>query len=97
MVHVTDTLNKLKTKNMLETLREIKERWSAETPKFWKKVLNFSVTLGTSAVAMIAADKMFELQAYGVPQGIFTIAGYVIVFCAAMGLSAKITKKDTIQ
>ena len=82
---------------MFETLQEIKERWSAETPKFWEKMLNFSVTLGTSAVAMIAADKMFELQAYGVPQGVFTIAGYVIVFCAALGLSAKITKKDTVQ
>jgi hypothetical protein len=36
---------------------------------------------------------MFDLQSYGVPQLIFTIAGYVIVACAALGLAAKITKE----
>ena len=73
-------------------LKEIKERWKSETPEFWKKVMNFAITLGTSAVAVLGADKLFELQSYGVPQIIFTIAGYVIVACAALGLSAKITK-----
>jgi hypothetical protein len=44
-------------------------------------------------VAVIGADQLFNLQAYGIPQVIFTIAGYVIVACAAIGLSAKITKQ----
>ena len=74
-------------------IKEIKERWVAESPEFWKKVLSFSVTLGTSAVAVLGADKLFELQSYGVPQLVFTIAGYIIVACAALGLSAKITKQ----
>ena len=74
-------------------IKEIKERWVAESPEFWKKVLSFSVTLGTSAVAVLGADKLFELQSYGVPQMVFTIAGYIIVACAALGLSAKITKQ----
>ena len=73
-------------------LKEIKERWKSETPEFWKKVMNFAITLGSSAVAVLGADKLFELQSYGVPQMVFTIAGYVIVACAALGLSAKITK-----
>lgn len=73
-------------------IKEIKERWKSETPEFWKKVMNFAITLGTSAVAVLGADKLFELQSYGVPQIVFTIAGYVIVACAALGLSAKITK-----
>lgn len=72
--------------------KEIKARWVAETPEFWKKVLNFSISLGTSAVAVLGVDKLFELQSYGVPQMVFTIAGYIIVACAALGLSAKITK-----
>lgn len=55
--------------------------------------MKYSVTLGTSAVAIIGADKLFDLQAYGVPTVIFTICGYVIVACAAFGLSAKITKQ----
>jgi len=74
-------------------IQEIKDRWKAESPEFWQIVLNFAITLGTSAVAVIGADKLFDLQTYGVPQIIFTISGYVIVACAALGLSAKITKK----
>ena len=75
-------------------LKELKERWKSESPDFWKKVKNFAVTLGTSAVAVLASDKLFDLQNYGVPQLVFTIAGYVIVACATLGLSAQITKKD---
>ena len=74
-------------------LKEITDRWNAESPEFWKKILNFAVTLGTSAVAILGADKLFDLQAYGIPQMVFTIAGYIIVACAALGLSAKITKQ----
>lgn len=55
--------------------------------------MKYSVTLGTSAVAVIGADKLFDLQSYGVPSIIFTICGYIIVACAATGLSAKITKQ----
>ena len=55
--------------------------------------MKFSVTLGTSAVAIIGADKLFDLQSYGVPLMVFTACGYIIVACAAIGLSAKITKQ----
>ena len=75
-------------------LKELKERWKSESPDFWKKVKHFAVTLGTSAVAVLASDKLFDLQNYGVPQLVFTIAGYVIVACSTLGLSAQITKKD---
>ena len=78
---------------MINWISEITERWKSETPDFWKKVIKFSVTLGTSAVAVITSEKMFELQSYGVPTIIFTICGYIIVACAALGLAAKITKK----
>lgn len=72
---------------------ELKDRWKSDSPDFWKKILNFSVALGTSAVAILAADKMFDLQSYGINQIVFQISGYIIVFCSALGLSAKITKK----
>lgn len=77
----------------MKLIQEIKERWTAESPEFWKKVMNFAITLGTSAAAVLGSDKLFELQSYGVPQMVFTIAGYIIVACAALGLSAKITKQ----
>ena len=73
--------------------KELKERWKAESPEFWKKIKNIAITIGTSAVAVIASDKLFDLQNYGVPQMVFTIAGYVIVACATLGLSAQITKQ----
>ena len=85
---------KLKTHNMKEIIQEIKERLKSDTPKFWKQVRSFAVTIGTSAVSIIGVDKLFDLQTYGVPQLIFTIAGYVIVACATLGLAAQITKKD---
>jgi len=72
---------------------ELKSRWKSELPKFWEKILKTAIAVGTSAVAVVGADQLFSLQAYGVPQIIFTIAGYVIVACAAIGLSAKITKQ----
>lgn len=83
---------KLKINDMF---KELKQRWKAESPTFWKKIRNFAITLGTSAVAVLASDKLFDLQTYGVPQLIFTIAGYVIVACATLGLAAQITKKDS--
>ena len=86
---------KLKTHNMKEIIQEIKERLKSDTPKFWKQVRSFAVTMGTSAVSIIGVDKLFDLQTYGVPQLVFTIAGYVIVACATLGLAAQITKKDS--
>ena len=53
-----------------------------------------SITLGTSAVSIMAADKLFELQSYGIPLVVFTACGYIVVACAALGLTAQLTKKN---
>ena len=79
--------------NFREPWKDISDRWNSESPAFWKKIMKYSVTLGTSAVAVIGADKLFDLQSYGIPSIIFTICSYIIVACAATGLSAKITKQ----
>lgn len=73
--------------------QDLKTRWKAESPKFWKKIMNITIAVGSSATAVVGSDQLFGLQAYGVPQIVFTIAGYIIVACAAVGLSAKITKQ----
>lgn len=70
---------------------ELKNRWKTESPKFWKRIMNTAIAVGSSAVAVVSSDKLFDLQAYGIAPIVFTIAGYVIVACAAVGLSAKIT------
>lgn len=69
-------------------------RWNAESPKFWKKAQTLGISLVTSATSVIGADKLFELQTYGVPQLVFTIAGYIIVAGATLGIAAKLTIKD---
>ena len=76
-------------------VKEIIKRWKSESPKFWVKIKNIAITVGGSAVSVLGADKLFDLQTYGVPQIVFTLAGYVIVACATLGLSAKLTKKDS--
>lgn len=78
---------------MKELFKELKDRWTAESPLFWQHVLHASITLGTSAIAVLAAQSSFNLMEYGVPKIIFTIAGYVITFCSALGLASKITKQ----
>ena len=78
----------LKMLNQLANSKLIK-RWQSESPDFWKGVQKYSIVIGSGAVAIISADKLFG--AYGA--SIFTICGYIIVACAAFGLSAKITTK----
>lgn len=84
---------KLKQQVKPSILKELKVRWKATMPAFWQKVLKAAVWVGSSAIAVVSADQLFGLQYYGVPQIIFTIAGYIIVAAAAVGLSAKITKQ----
>lgn len=76
-----------------DDFKEVKDRWNSRSPRLFRRLTNLSITVGTSAVAVISSDKLFDLQAYGVPQDIFTVAGYVIVFCAALGLTSKITRE----
>jgi len=82
-----------KTSTKVSIWSELVTRWKADLPLFWQQVLKLAIFVGSSATAVIGADQVFGLQAYGVPQIIFTIAGYVIVACTAVGLSAKITKQ----
>ena len=79
----------LKMLNQLVNSKLIK-RWQSESPDFWKGVQKYSIVIGSGAVAIISADKLFGLIAMA---GIFTVCGYIIVACAAFGLSAKITTK----
>ena len=74
-------------------MKTLIERWKSESPEFWKKVLNLSVTLGINSIAILGLDKMLDLQSYGVPQLVFTLCGYVIVACGALGLASKLTVK----
>lgn len=77
----------------LSFLKEVAQRWKTPLGSFWKKIRNFAITLGGTATALIGADALFHLQDYGVAPEIFTVCGYIIVFCVAIGLSSQITTK----
>lgn len=82
-----------KNKSMEKILSEIKSRWKQESPIFWKKILKKCIAIGTIAVSILGVEKLFGLIEYGIPPIIFTVCGYIIVACAALGLAAKITKE----
>ena len=73
-------------------LEQIKIRWKSELNKFWKQVLKFSLILGGSAGGILTIDGIWNVQSFGVPAIIFTVCGYVLTACGAMGLAAKLTK-----
>ena len=57
--------------------------------------MEWSIGIGTAAVSVVGVDKLFNLQdTYGVSPMVFTVCGYIIVFCAALGLASKITTKN---
>ena len=49
----------------------IKQRWSAKTPKFWKKVQKIAITIGAVAGVIIAAP-------ITLPVAVVTVASYAI-------------------
>ena len=75
---------------MSKTIKEIKSRWNAEMNAFWKKVLKIATIIGSSAAGIMLANTTFGLEQYVAPI-VFTISGYVLTACGAMGLTAKLT------
>lgn len=73
-------------------VEQVKIRWKSQMNKFWKKVLKFSLILGGSAGGVLTIDGIWNVQSFGVPAIIFTICGYILTACGAMGLAAKLTK-----
>lgn len=76
---------------MSKTFKEIKSRWNAEINAFWKKILKAALMLGSASAGILLANTTFGLEQYVAPI-IFTISGYVLTACGAMGLAAKLTK-----
>jgi hypothetical protein len=50
-----------------DDFKEVKDRWHSRSPRLFRRLTNLAITVGTSAVAVIASDKLFGLQEYGVP------------------------------
>jgi hypothetical protein len=78
----------------MSLIKTIKERWSAESPKFFKGVKKLAITLGTSATAIWTANSTMNLNLDSVVLG---ICKYTIAATIGMGLTAQLTKTDNTQ
>jgi len=52
-------------------MKELKGRWKARTPRFWKKVQRVAIVLGAAAAMIVAAP-------IALPAAVITVAGYVV-------------------
>lgn len=85
---------KSETTKTIYMFKDLKERWTTESPAIFKKITNVSIILGGAAFGILVMNGVIDLQQYGVAPIIFKICGYVLVACGAMGLTSKITKQD---
>ncbi len=69
-------------------IKELKYRFCAKSPKFWKRVRNVAGSIASGALAVIITDRQLSL---GIDPHIISICGYIVAAGAAMGLSAQLT------
>jgi len=68
-------------------MKELKRRWSGETPRFWKKVRNIAIGLGAVAGVILTAP-------VSLPAAVITIAGYVATAGTVAATLSQLTVED---
>ncbi len=68
----------------------IKQRWSAKTPKFWKKVQRVAITIGAIAGVIIAAP-------ITLPVAVVTVASYAITVGTVAATLSQLTIESNEQ
>ncbi|MFA6918436.1 MAG: hypothetical protein WC285_06480 [Candidatus Gracilibacteria bacterium] len=72
-------------------MKELINRFKAETPHFWVKVRTIAIMVLGSCTAIWLANSTMDLQ---LDPHILTICKYAIAVSAATGLNAQLTKTD---
>jgi hypothetical protein len=75
-------------------INELKQRLKMETPPFFKKLEKLAITVGSSATAVWLANSTMGLELHDT---VLTVCKYSIAFCAAVGLTSKLTVKNPEQ
>jgi len=68
-------------------MTDIKKRWNAPTPKFWKKVQNIAIAIGAAAGVVIAAP-------ITLPAAVVTVAGYLVTAGTVAATLSQLTVED---
>jgi hypothetical protein len=64
----------------------IKQRWTAESPEFWKKIKTIGIGIGTVGAFLISGT-------VALPVAIVTAGGYLVAVGTVTSLLAKLTVK----
>lgn len=65
----------------------LRERWSAKTPDFWKKVQKIGIALGVIGATIVAAPVVL-------PASLVTAAGYMVAAGTVTATLSQLTKDD---
>ena len=66
---------------------ELKKRWKAKTPTFWKKVQRIAIVAGAVAGVILAAP-------VSIPAAVITAAGYVVTAGTVAATLSQLTVDD---
>jgi hypothetical protein len=69
----------------------ISARWKAESPEFFKKIKKTAIAVGSSAMAVWAANSSLNLELH---ESVLNVCKYAIAFCSAVGLTSQLTAKN---
>jgi len=69
--------------------KNLKERWQAKTPKFWKRVQRWAIITGAVAGIIIAAPVTL-------PAAVITTATYLVTVSATLATASQLTVDDTV-
>lgn len=64
----------------------LRERWTSESPEFWKKVKKIGIGVGAVGAFLVSGT-------VALPVGVVTAGGYLIAVGSVTSLLAKITVK----
>jgi len=65
----------------------LKKRWNSKTPKFWKRVQQIAIVVGTVAGVIIAAP-------VALPAAVVTVATYVVTAGTVAATLSQLTVDD---
>lgn len=68
----------------------IAQRWSAPTPKFWKRVQKIAITIGAIAGVIVTAP-------ITLPVAVLTVASYAITVGTVAATLSQLTVQDNEQ
>lgn len=75
----------------MKLLTTMKQRWTSETPSFFKGARKLALSVGTAAMSIWVANTSFSLE---LSETVLDFCKYAIAFCAAMGLTSQLTRVD---